>query len=225
MGLVIDMKRFLFLIAALMVWTPAQAAVFIADNGPPFTYSVHANHAGSGTTLTLLGTPGGNLGTLPIVFSSATTLDVGNGNGVATLNGPFSSLTIKPGSHYGFTAFQFKLDPKQKIAHNTTLQFDATVAFAGGGSQTFADVAFDPNNKFDLKATGPEVITSIVFSNLELVGMTQNLDFADMKQISFNAVNLSTVPEPSTWTLLLVGFFSVGMIARRRNGAQTPVEV
>ena len=209
------MRRCLFLTFAVALSASAHSATLIADNGSPFTYSVHANHAGAGTSLSLLGENNPNA-SLPIIFSSLSSLNVGNGNGVATISGPFARLTISPGSNYGFTALQFKLDPSSKSKH---LEFDATVSFLGGGSQTFTDFMFDPNNKFDLTATGKQVITSIVFSNLEVIGIPTNLNFADMKQVSFNAVRISTVPEPTSWTMMILGFGIAGALMRRRQRA------
>lgn len=58
------------------------------------------------------------------------------------------------------------------------------------------------------------------------VSETQNIRFASLSPGSFGAVldnvSLSAVPEATTWALLITGFASVGVLARRRR-TQRPV--
>lgn len=61
----------------------------------------------------------------------------------------------------------------------------------------------------------------------EAVSETQNIRFASLSPGSFGAVlddvSLSAVPEATTWALLITGFGSVGVIARRRRARRPMV--
>lgn len=58
----------------------------------------------------------------------------------------------------------------------------------------------------------------------QAVSETQNIRFASLSPGSFGAVldnvTLSAVPEAATWALLISGFASVGVLARRRRARQ-----
>ncbi len=72
-------------------------------------------------------------------------------------------------------------------------------------------------------------MTRIVFSALDAdydTGNGQNVvhhtevpfNFDGIEQVSFDGV-LSSVPEPGTWAMMLVGFFGMGAVLRRRQQA------
>jgi len=205
-------------IGALIVGiaAPAQAATVVINDGSPYEYVVHNNSAGEDFSLVLTTMPG----SYGVEFSSSDLIDAGNGNGVATVDGPFSDLTIDPlAPILGFTAIQFKLD--EPTGRPVDRVFDITVNFTDGTSQFLGNQAFAPNNKLDVLAEGDEVISSITFSGLEGVNPVLPFDFRDIKQVSFDAVFDSAVPEPQSWALLIAGFGLVGgaMRAQRRKPA------
>ncbi len=56
-----------------------------------------------------------------------------------------------------------------------------------------------------------------MFSGLRQVsGNTPDL-FRDIKQVSFDAVFATPVPEPGTWAMMIAGFGFVGGAMRRRR--------
>lgn len=192
--------------------TGAQSATVILNNGAPYDYVVHANGAGSGTSL--------NLHTKQIessvIYSSSDTIDVGNGDGVAQATGVggngFTDITVDPA--LDFTVIQFKLEGP--TGNDPGHDFDILINFVGGGAQTISDFLLPPNDKFDILAGPGEVMTSITFSGLRnAAGDAQ--DFRALKQVSFNAA----VPEPATWTMMLGGFGVIGAAVRRRARATT----
>ncbi len=214
------MKHILTLAAALLVPSAANAATIVLNNGQPYTYVVHANSAGSGTSLNLVTMPGGHL----VNLSSPQALDVGNGNGVAQASGNpasagFSEATIDPLLPIlGFSVIQFKIEGPNGSPRERGRDLDITVNFVGGGSQTFSDFALPANDKIDIIAQGSEVIESVrLFGLINGAGNAANFDA--LKQISFEAVfaPVSGVPEPAAWALMLGGFGIAGSALRRRK--------
>jgi hypothetical protein len=187
--------------------TSSRAATVILNNGAPYDYIVHANHAGSGTSLNLHTKQIESL----VVYSSSDTIDVGNGDGVAETTGVggngFTDITVDP--VLNFSVMQFKLEGP--TGNDPGHDFDILIHFVGGGTQTISDFVLPPNDKFDILAGPGEVMTSITFSGLrDAAGAAQ--DFHALKQVSFNAA----VPEPGTWAMMLGGFVLMGAAARRR---------
>lgn len=192
---------------------PAQAATIVYNNGAPYDEVVHANSAGSGTTLNTLTKPG----SIPVTLTSADGLDVGNGDGVAIVKGlgtgtgdGFSALLIDPAT--GFGVMQFKIED---FANQRAQTLDIRVNFEGGAFQIFDDVALPANSKIDVLAGAGEVMDSILLYGL-LDGAGAALRFQDVKQISFNAMQ-GGVPEPASWAMMLAGFGLVGASARKRT--------
>jgi hypothetical protein len=63
---------------------------------------------------------------------------------------------------------------------------------------------------FDVTATGTDTFG---------VAFTDNRSFAGLD--SFSVTNVSAVPEPSTWAMMILGFASVGFMAYRRKSKAT----
>ena len=192
----------------------AQAATIVLNNGAPYSEVVHANRAGSGTTLNTLT----KHGDIPVALYSADGLDVGNGDGVAIVKGlgngqgdGFSALLIDPS--VGFSVMQFKIeDFGSDHAHD----FDIQVNFVGGSSQTFSNYLLPNNSKIDIFAGPGEVLDSIkVYGLMSAAGAP--LKFMDVKQISFDPVARGGVPEPASWAMMLAGFGLVVASMRRRK--------
>lgn len=197
---------FLSLAAAV----PANAAYLVLNNGAPYAEVVHANSAGSGTTLTTVTQPGG----LIVYLSSPDGLDAGNGNGVAIITGDsgtnsgFSILTIDPLSP--FSVMQFKIEDMGGRDAAATLA--VRVNLVGGGFNLFSPYALPSNSKMDVFADVGEQIDSIVLSELRQQDGTSVL-FKDVKQISFDPVPV--VPEPAVWMTMIFGLGAIGVAMRR----------
>jgi hypothetical protein len=197
-------------LAALAPAGVGRAATLIHNNGSPYTYKVHANSAGSGTSLTLHTKQIQSF----VTVSSSDMIDVGNGDGEAQVNGigrfDFSDVTIDP--DLNFTIMQFKIDGPN--GNTPGHDFDLLVTFVGGATQNFSNVLLPANDKLDIVAGANEVIDKITFSDMRSdAGASQ--DFRALKQISFEAA--APVPEPATWAMMIGGLGMLGAVARRRR--------
>ena len=217
---------------ALSLTLPASAnaaTLVLAGPASPYEEMVHNNGAPDGTSLVL---DTYQAGYLVNIFSSGDTLQAsGNGNGFATVSGPFDNLTIDPLSPVaGFSAIQFTLVPDGP--NNIDYLFNIDVNFLDGSTQTFS-TDFASNNKFDvlIQADSDEIIKSLTFSSL--MGDESNrdqtqtsYDFLKVQQISFDPILESdvptpqgAVPEPATWAMMLFGFGAIGAAMRRKRRA------
>ena len=191
--------------------SPTLAATIVLNNGTPYTYVVHSNSAGSGTSLLLHTKQIESF----VTYSSSDTIDVGNGDGVAQATGVgrngFTDLTVDP--VLNFSVMQFKIEGP--TGNNPGHDFDLLVEFVGGGTQTISNILLPPNDKLDVFADPGEVMTRITFLDLR-DGAGASQDFRALKQVSFEAV---TVPEPATWAMMLGGFTLLGAATRRRRRA------
>jgi len=88
-----------------------------------------------------------------------------------------------------------------------------TISFSDGTSFTGTDIAADTG----LLATGCQNLTDcnryFTFTGANLTGFTLS-----SSSNSFEITNISAVPEPGTWTMMILGFFGVGFMAYRRTG-------
>lgn len=228
----------LFAAAALaaICLTGAQASaatLVLGAGGPDYYYQVHNDAAPTGASVTLTTQPGDH----DVFYTSGSVLDPGgNGNGYATVTGPFSWLVIDPGAPIlGFTDIGFNLDPFVGTGPKPTFTFDLILNFVGGApSQTFS-TGFAANNKFDVHAGPGEVIQSIELRNLTALTtikgkqgapdtlVTSAANFDSIRQVSFNGPLLSAVPEPSTWGMMIVGFGAAGAMLRSARRRQIAV--
>jgi hypothetical protein len=203
-------------LSGLALGAQAHAATIVLNNGQPYDEMVHANSAGSGTTLDTLTKPGG----YHVNLISADGISVGGGNGVAIVSGlgggqgaGFNSLFINP--LVNFSVMQFKIDDfGGKVKGDN---FDLLVNFVGGGSQTFLNYSLPSNSKIDIFAGLNEVLDSIVVSDLR-GAKGESLKFKDIKQISFDAVRpVGGIPEPATWGMMILGIGLTGGVMRRKQ--------
>jgi PEP-CTERM putative exosortase interaction domain len=219
------MKRMVTAIATLsgaLMGIQAQAAHVVLNSGTPYDYMVHANSAGDGFSLNLITKPEDYY----VNVSSSDHIDVGNGNGVAQVNGfpkgqDFSDVTIGPITPIdpldptaGFSVIQFKIEgPTGRVKGDN---FDIFLTFLNGDTQNIFDQALPANDKIDIFADGDEIIASVKLYGL-VDAKGNPLDFNALKQISFNAASASAVPEPASWAMMVGGFGLVGSSLRRRK--------
>jgi hypothetical protein len=227
-------------IAAVTVlsFSSAQAASLTATTGAPLTYMVHNLPNADGNLAVLDTNPGGYL----VDYTSTDLLhDNGSSGGFAKVSGVgglggagFANLTIDPESPIvGFSAIKFNLimpnhSSEQGVPTGTDFAFDTRVYFLGGGFQDFLGTASSPPDRF-LVFDPTQTMTSIVFSNLLGTydlghGSTHDIHttafkFDGIEQVSFDAVFRTVVPEPATWTMMLLGVFGLGAAMRRRRSA------
>ncbi|MCW6530158.1 MULTISPECIES: PEPxxWA-CTERM sorting domain-containing protein [Sphingomonas] len=224
----------------------AMAATFITGtttiNGVTLNFSpspvnltdkIKGNGATSANNLPLI-TDSGYL----VDFSSPDKLKQSGGAGFASVSGigngansaGFSSLTIDPrGSSAGytgfdgFTAINFGLDALGK--GNNTYYGDIVLNLLAGGSITFQNVAIQTNGNqhFGISSDDNRIFSSIEFENLWSYGKKNSVvsqKFDSLKQVSIDLSNASVtpgVPEPATWTMMIIGFGAVGGVMRKRK--------
>ena len=203
-------------------------------NPTNLTDKIKGNGATTGTSLPLI-TDSGYL----VDFSSANQLKQSGGAGFATVSGigsgannaGFSALTIDPrgssGSYTGFdgfTAINFGLDSLGR--GNSTYYGDVVLNLLSGGSITFQNVAFQTNGNqhFGISSDDNRIFSSIEFENLFSFDKNGNKlaaqKFDSLKQVSINLANAPVtpgVPEPATWTMMIIGFGAVGGVMRKRK--------
>ena len=204
-------------LALASLTAPAGAATIVLNSGTPYSETVHTNSAGSGTSLTTKTKPG----MISVLLNSVDGINVGNGDGVASVTGlgsgqgnGFSALLIDPAT--GFSALQFKAED---FSDQRASALNIKVNFLNAPSQLFTSIGMPSNGKLDVLASGSEVMDSI-----ELYGLINAagnaVKFKAVKEMSFDAVS-GGVPEPAAWAMMLAGFGLAGAAVRRQNPRRT----
>ena len=212
---------------SLFAVSSASAATLVATTGTPLTYHVHNLPTADGTLQVLDTNPGGYL----VDYTSSDVLhNNGSSGGFAKVSGVgglggagFADLTIDPEAPIvGFSAIKFNLimpthSSEQGVPTGTDWAFDTRVYFLGGGFQDFLGTASAPPDRY-LVSDPTKTITSIVFSNLEGTSglTTKHYKFDGIEQVSFDAV-FAAIPEPSSWAMMIGGFFGLGAMLRKRR--------
>jgi hypothetical protein len=213
--------------ASLFAVSSVSAATLVATTGTPLTYAVHNVTTPDGTLQVLDTSPGGYL----VDYTSSDVLhNNGSSGGFAKVSGVgglggagFADLTIDPEAPIiGFTAIKFNIimpthSSEQGVPTGTDWSFDTRVYFLGGGFQDFLGTASSPPDRY-IVADPTEVMTSIVLSNLKGTSdsTTASFKFDGIEQVSFDAA-FRAIPEPSSWAMMIGGFFGLGAMLRRRR--------
>lgn len=217
-------------LASSFVALPASAAVSVCtfdtfgcygsgDLGA-FTYvtGANANNVAGGTGYT------GTAGTYGVKFTSTTdTLDINQAVGfpgiAITGNSPDPDLdqlsfTLLGGAT--FTGAIFDLTWYKNAWNDSN---DSVTIYWSGGSQTVAlPNNGDPfwegtDNWFGVKATGGQKLTGLQFN-----GQSGGDGFGRLSSLKLTGLQVTTsVPEPSTWLMMILGFGLVGGVMRRRQ--------
>jgi len=104
-------------------------------------------------------------------------------------------------------------------------QFSAsTIGVPGGVNPTYG--TSDPGDEvfFDYPAGGGALVNGLAFSNSSVDSLFSPTCSGEVCgfQLSGTVLNASTiasgVPEPSTWAMMILGFFGLGFMAYRRSG-------
>ena len=214
--------------AAAFAVSSASAATLLPATGTPLTYAVHNVVSPVDGTLQVLDTsPGGFL----VDYTSSDVLhNNGSSGGFAKVSGVgglggagFADLTIDPEAPIlGFTAIKFNIimpthSSEQGVPTGTDWAFDTRVYFLGGGFQDFLGTASSPPDRY-IVADPSEIMTSIVLSNLKGTSdsTTKSFKFDGIEQVSFDAA-FAAIPEPSSWAMMIGGFFGLGAMLRKRR--------
>jgi len=216
----------------MMIAVPASAATMLSTTGTPLTERITGSSSPDGTLLKFTSSPSAYV----VDYTSTDTLHASSSGGFAFVEGAttssgFTDLTITPET-IDFSAFKFNIQlpaatgPSIPNGYKTDFTFLTTVLFAGGGSQSFTtDVGSGTGvNRFLITAGPSQAISEIEFSTLAGISTKNNsatlnnsFNFDSLRQVSFD---VSGVPEPATWALLLLGFGGIGAMLRfgRKNG-------
>lgn len=204
--------------AAFMGASPASAALIVcaAQNCGTTTENLLFN-TGVQTATTVFGTT--NAGTAVTVVGTNTLVAQGGQSSVTgtsgVLTGGLNFFLTNGGS---FTAFEFNLEgvpgnPPPAEASSVTF----TITGANGVLTTTSPyplyaLSGNGNNWFSGYTTGGDVITDIAFT-LNPTGAAVD----SLKQVRLGGV--SQVPEPATWSMMILGLGLIGAAARRRRGS------
>jgi hypothetical protein len=126
-----------------------------------------------------------------------------NGQGEATIDGDptLNNLTVTFGKTWGSVTFD--LETQTQTPSTMTLLVNGVALFSDGVCGALCTLG-NGSNKFVL--TGPDIQT-----------LTFNFtpDIADAKQ--FRLELPGTVPEPATWTMMILGVGMIGAVLRKRR--------
>jgi hypothetical protein len=208
---------------ALATLVCAHASVVITEtgSGPNPSENVQFNNNPlDGTTIN-----GVTNNTNTAVYFNSTDVLHGSGgqSNVTASDGGFStiswSLTNPLGGAPGYADLKFDIvynDPTPKVRGNDPNLLDNTSAITVSIKDNLGNtISFDGTldtsgvNHFQAHASGGEFI--------QLVTLSSTYDMATLEQVRLGGYAVSTVPEPSTWAMMLLGFASVGFMAYRRK--------
>ncbi len=161
------------------------------------------------------GQVGSQIGTPTVDFSSSTSLDFADGwstidphaNGQ---NASFANLTVSvPG--YTFTDILFGL--QMSNLDTTSLTVTAWDGSTVEGSWALSGLPHDSNQQYNVVASMGQMFTALVLTASDSSGIKQ------AKQFEVSGLAPS-VPEPSTWAMMLLGFAGLGYAGYRNTKTQ-----
>ena len=208
-------------VAALGSAAPAQAVVVTATQ---LTGTFFSDHCTGGC---LTNQPNGG-GTVTVTQTGLNTLafDIELANGNQFVNTGFDASfgfnlsNIASITYSGITPVGFTI-PGGNPQSAGSLHMDGT-GFFSFGLEGFGTGGSSPDGsslKFTITAAGldlSDLTTNAAgqfFAADVLSGTTGNTGAIDV-----STVTMSSVPEPSTWAMMLLGFFGIGFMAYRRRG-------
>jgi hypothetical protein len=194
----------------LTIAGPASAA-FIFSEGNVGGTGVHSSTGFDQTGTTVYGTVG--IGGELVTLSSSGTLNL-NGSGEAIIDGdPLNDLLVQFISSYGVVGWNVELPGGQPPDGGYAM----TVSVNGGstaGVDLFTVDPLSPPQKYFITGTEGDAINSLAFT------FEPGVDA--MKQIRLSIAEdggggSNEIPEPATWTMMLLGFGGVGALLRQRR--------
>jgi hypothetical protein len=198
----LSLKSLIIAGALAVAMGQAQSAIFLASAGGGGTgQNLIFNGCASPTLsgMTLSGCVSGNQSLLVNVMGSENLVVAGGGQ--ATIEGQDGSLTY------------LKIDPSNFLSSKMIINIDASadgfVTFndALGAIQTLA-VDGKGSNFFTL--TGGDL-------NFITLSASTGINFSQVEQVRFESEQISAIPEPQEWAMLMGGLAVVSVIAKRRK--------
>jgi hypothetical protein len=172
----------------------------------------------SGTTRNGLGNVGSQAGTPLVHLDSSVNLDLANGfaNIKPSSGDSFSNLDITiPGHTFGDFLYDVQLFNNRDAA---SLSFTVSALLGGvlQGSHTYSDLKHDADLSFGVFALNGGQIDELT--------LVSNTGFKEIKHLQVSDLDggvvinpTGSVPEPSTWAMMILGFAGVGLMAYRRR--------
>jgi hypothetical protein len=208
--------------SAMFVGTPAYAVVNVCtgNNCVATSENVLVNAASNVSTVT--GTT--QTTNLTVLFTSATDpLLNGSANGqadISSADGLLNGLTFSLADNATFASATFNLFPLPgNVANEATSvilsYFDPLLGVYGSQS-----ISTNGQNFLGISGNAGERFTSVTF-----IGNPATTGIQDLRQLRLGgaaAAVTPSVPEPSTWAMMLFGFAAVGTAMRRRRRSTSP---
>jgi hypothetical protein len=210
-------------VAALGLTVPAQASVVVTAN--QLTGSFTSDHCGGGCL-----TNQTNGGTITVTATGANTLafDIELANGNQFVNTGFDA------------SFGFNLSGITSITYSGITPAGFTIPNSVGSVQTAGSLHMDGTGFFSFglegfgtggsSPDGSSLMFTITAAGLDIGDITTNAlgqffaadiisgTTGNTGAIDVSTVSTSSVPEPSTWAMMILGFVGVGFMAYRRKG-------
>ena len=178
------------------------------------------NDSANKDVATFTGTVGGHAGTGVTVDTIG---NIDSGAGFATITpikgGTLTSLTFTPTDATLFTDFSFRgqLAP---VGDTGVINVAWTDSLGATGTLQFTGIP-GPDKDFDrlgIVSNDGETLKSVV------VTTAAGESFDEFKQVQFSAASIPpSVPEPSTWAMMLAGFAGLGFLGYRGPRRETSV--
>jgi hypothetical protein len=146
-----------------------------------------------------------------------------------TNNGGFGSISILTGTN-GFFGPITGINESGSGTFLNNIGATATLSFFGDDTNLQPTLAAPGVNLFDASATATQVTDSLSGTNFSAFIANGQFSMAELATLEFQAggsvtgfsqsmVAVSAVPEPSTWVMIIAGFFGIGFMAYRRQSA------
>ena len=161
---------------------------------------------------TFTGTVGGHTGT-DVTVTTTGNIDTGAGFSTITPTSGalLSSLTFTPADDTLFTDFSFRgqLNP---VGDTGVIDVTWTDSTGTSGTIAFTGIA-GPDTDFARLGivSTDETLASVVIST------APGESFKEFKQVQFSAGIQPSIPEPSTWAMMLAGFAGLGFLGYRTS--------
>ncbi|HEY2751270.1 PEPxxWA-CTERM sorting domain-containing protein [Phenylobacterium sp.] len=211
-------------VIALATAAPASAALVLGTQpGDPYLPGlgmVHNNGTQSSNVVTGTLNSAGD-----VTYASPSNLNT-NGNGFAQVNGPFSQIQVLPtAAAFAIGAINWSLNLNQGQGGTALPAFLNISVFPTVGAPEFLNgIALSTGeNRFSLFDNSGATFSSVLF-NIVAANHTTPEDIDSLRQVEIGTaspVGVGTrgggVPEPTSWTMMIVGFMGMGAALRARR--------
>jgi hypothetical protein len=201
--------------AVVIVSDPDHPNVTTDDGNGPATDTVHLIADGFYNDLFVFGTTGPtNVGVQIEGLENIQPSSDGNGQPwiIDTAGDGLSSLAFSLLGGYNFTSIEFNLNTFK--AKGEPVPWTVDVFSYNGGLLEKSTLSGLTNSSFiNVFTTNGETLSKVVFNS------NGNPNFQGVGQIRISGLVSTTVPEPATWGLMIMGFGGMGAMLRRRRTA------